>query len=78
MKMRYWRLLLVLAGVLGAPAAWAQPGAGLTEGGRACAAAHLRTGLGTLATTATAGHRAQLARYDVTYYKLDLALEPTS
>ncbi|AMJ65801.1 M1 family aminopeptidase [Hymenobacter sp. PAMC 26628] len=78
MNMLRWRWLLILAGWLGAPAAWAQPGPSPADGGRACAAARLRTGLGTLAVTASAGHRAQLARYDVTYYKLDLALEPTS
>ena len=78
MKMLRWRWLLVLASWLGAPAAWAQPGTSPADGGRACVAARLRTGLSTVAVTASAGHRAQLARYDVAYYKLDLALEPTS
>ncbi|WP_161599582.1 M1 family aminopeptidase [Hymenobacter nivis] len=78
MKLLRWCWVLFLVGGLGAPGARAQTSTGPADAGRACAAAHLRAGLGTLAATASGAHRAQLARYDVTYYKLDLALEPTS
>ncbi|MFD1470139.1 M1 family aminopeptidase [Hymenobacter caeli] len=70
-----WGLGL-LAGLAGLRAA-AQVGP--AAAGLACATAHLRAGgLGAAAPAASPARRAQLARYDVTYYKLDLALEPTS
>ncbi len=68
------RLALAARLVLAAAPGRAQSGA--ADGGRACAAAHL--GARAAGAAASAGHRAQLDRYDVTYYKLDLALEPTS
>ncbi len=73
---RYF-LLLTLLGLPGLRAASAQPQSAPADGGRACAAAHLHA-LGAQVATASASRRGQLGRYDVTYYKLDLALEPTS
>ena len=46
------------------------------EGGRACAAGRVSTAQRT--ATASVAHRAKMERYDVKYYKLDLALENTS
>ena len=45
-------------------------------GGEACAAGHVRAAQRT--ATASVSHRAKMERYDVKYYKLDLALENTS
>ncbi len=67
-------MLAALLGLLTTPA-WSQSVP--ADGGRACAAAHLRA-LGAQAGTASASRRALLDAYDVTYYKLDLALEATS
>ncbi|WP_426059336.1 M1 family metallopeptidase [Hymenobacter sp. B1770] len=46
------------------------------EGGRLCAAAHGQAAQ--RSATASVTHRAKMERYDVKYYKLDLALENTS
>ena len=46
------------------------------EGGRTCAAG--RANSGQRAATASVAHRAKMERYDVKYYKLDLALENTT
>jgi aminopeptidase N len=46
------------------------------EAGRQCANAHINAALRQPATTIA--HRAKMERYDVKYYKLDLALENTS
>ena len=45
-------------------------------GGQACAAGHVRATQ--RPATASVAHRANMERYDVKYYKLDLALENTS
>ncbi|HET9502413.1 MAG TPA: M1 family aminopeptidase [Hymenobacter sp.] len=46
---------------------------------RACALAHQRQGAGTLAVaTSSVRHRQQMDRYDVQWYKLDIALENNS
>ncbi len=45
------------------------------EGGKGCAAGHVRA---QRPATASVTHRAKMERYDVKYYKLDLALENTS
>ena len=61
-----------------APAARLGP-ADLAAGARACALAHQRQGAGTLAVaTSSVRHRQKMERYDVQWYKLDLALENTS
>ena len=46
------------------------------DAGRACAEAHIQAGQRQPTTTIT--HRAKMNRYDVKYYKLDLALENNS
>ena len=46
------------------------------DAGELCAAAHLRSALRT--ATASVSHRAKMNRYDVKYYKLDLAMENNS
>lgn len=46
------------------------------DGGRLCAAAHVKSALRTATSSVT--HRAKMNRYDVKYYKLDLAMENTS
>ena len=79
--MRFQAFLLSL--LLGlATAASAQPAAPVLEAtelvaaGRACAQAHLRQGTATQALpVASVRHRQKMARYDVQWYKLDLALE---
>ena len=70
----FWRLVLVTLLVLQVAPVRAQSAP--IDGGQACAAAHL--GARASGAAASATHRAQLDRYDVTYYKLDLILEPTS
>lgn len=83
-------LVLRLALVLGAYPAAAQqptpttppalaPGAGRADAAMVCAQAHLRASgaAGSLPTT-TLAHRRLMERYDVKYYKLDLALENNS
>ncbi|RZK45882.1 MAG: hypothetical protein EOO59_20225, partial [Hymenobacter sp.] len=63
---------------LGPSAALLSP-AELAESGRACALAHQRQTTGTQAiATASVRHRQKMDRYDVTWYKLDLALENNS
>ena len=46
------------------------------NGGRFCAAAHVQTAQRT--ATSSVSHRRKMERYDVKYYKLDLALDNTS
>ena len=46
------------------------------EGGRLCAAAHVRAAQ--RVATSSVSHRRKMERYDVKYYKLDLAMENTS
>jgi aminopeptidase N len=61
-----------------APAARLSPD-DLAAAGRACALAHQRQGAGTLAVaTSSVRHRQKMARYDVQWYKLDIALENNS
>jgi hypothetical protein len=61
-----------------APAARLSPD-DLAAAGRACALAHQRQGAGPLAVaTSSVRHRQQMARYDVQWYKLDIALENNS
>jgi aminopeptidase N len=80
LKLRLPALLLLLLAV--APGYLrAQPGARALQpedlvGGQACAAGHLSAAQRT--ATASVAHRAKMDRYDVKYYKLDLALENTS
>jgi aminopeptidase N len=75
-----WSLLLLLLAAGPRPLR-AQPGARLLRpadlaGGQACAASRVATAQRT--ATASVAHRAKMERYDVKYYKLDLALENTS
>ena len=51
------------------------PGMGL-DAGELCAAAHIKSAQRTATTSVT--HRAKMNRYDVKYYKLDLAMESNS
>ena len=53
----------------------ALPGTGL-DAGELCAAAHIKSAQRTATTSVT--HRAKMNRYDVKYYKLDLAMESNS
>ncbi|WP_051718466.1 M1 family metallopeptidase [Hymenobacter sp. IS2118] len=46
------------------------------DGGRLCAAGHVRAAQ--RPATASVSHRAKMERYDVKYYKLDVAMENTS
>ena len=79
MKIRPYALLLLL---LAAPGhLWAQAGPRALkpedlEGGQTCAAGRVASAQRT--ATASVAHRAKMERYDVKYYKLDLALENTS
>ena len=51
----------------------------LAAAGRACALAHQRQGASTLAVaTSSVRHRQKMERYDVQWYKLDIALENNS
>ena len=79
MKIRPYTLLLLLLVVPGH--LWAQAGPRALkpedlEGGRTCAAGRVAGAQRT--ATASVAHRAKMERYDVKYYKLDLALENTS
>jgi aminopeptidase N len=81
--MRFLSKALILVGLLGGyGSVHAQPGATRTasatafDAGPICAAAHIKTALRT--STSSIAHRARMNRYDVKYYKLDLALENTS
>lgn len=60
------------------PAARLSP-SDLAAAGRACALAHQRPGAGPLAVaTSSVRHRQKMERYDVQWYKLDIALENNS
>ena len=52
------------------------PVAGIADAGESCAASHIKAALRT--ATASVSHRAKMNRYDVKYYKLDLAMENNS
>ena len=52
------------------------PTPGTADAAERCAAGHIRTAQRT--ATASVSHRARMNRYDVKYYKLDLAMENTS
>ncbi|RZK62670.1 MAG: hypothetical protein EOO59_01915, partial [Hymenobacter sp.] len=57
----------------------APPPTGLAEAARTCALAHQRQGTATQAVAvASVRHRQKMARYDVQWYKLDIALENNS
>jgi aminopeptidase N len=85
----YLRVLLSTLLAAGLGVAQAQPKApvplarlgpdDLAAAGRACALAHQRQGAGTLAVaTSSVRHRQKMERYDVQWYKLDIALENNS
>ena len=81
MKKRPYALVFLLLLAVGPGRLRAQPGArSLTpedlKGGETCAAGRLATAQ--RPATASVRHRAKMERYDVKYYKLDLALENTS
>ncbi|WP_201982254.1 M1 family aminopeptidase [Hymenobacter rubidus] len=59
----------------GAPAAFARTTIDL-DAGMKCAAAHVRSAQ--RPATSSVSHRAKMERYDVKYYKLDVAMENTS
>jgi aminopeptidase N len=70
---------LILAGLLAGPAGLhaQQPvSTPALDAGPICAAAHIKTASRT--ATASVAHRAKMNRYDVKYYKLDVAMENTS
>ena len=69
-------LLLLCSGRLRAQSAPGQLKPADLNGGQICAAGRLLAAQRT--ATASVAHRAKMERYDVTYYKLDLALENTS
>ena len=86
---RYLRILLSALLVAGLRPTQAQQAASATAArlspndlaaaGRACALAHQRQGAGTLAVaTSSVRHRQKMERYDVQWYKLDIALENNS
>ena len=70
-----WLLAVAPGGLRAQPGARALQPADLV-GGQACATARVATAQRT--ATASVRHRAKMERYDVKYYKLDLALENTS
>ncbi|MBT9392441.1 T9SS type A sorting domain-containing protein [Hymenobacter sp. NST-14] len=76
---RFLVLGCLLAGVARAQVPTYQPAAPDREGAaaEACARAHTGSAV-TRPAYASLGHRQQMARYDVTYYKLDLRLANTS
>ncbi|MCI1187690.1 hypothetical protein MON38_09675 [Hymenobacter sp. DH14] len=81
MKIRSCALLLVLLLLAGPGRLAAQSGIPTLKpadlaGGQTCAAARMSTPQ--RVATASVAHRAKMERYDVKYYKLDLALENTS
>ncbi len=82
---QYFRVLLSVLLAAGLSSAYAQQAAlglsraELAEGGRACALARQRQGATTQATAmASVRHRQKMERYDVQWYKLDIALENNS
>ncbi len=73
-------LLAARPGAAQAPPVAPKPGPDdLAAAGRACALAHQRQGAGALAVaTSSVRHRQKMERYDVQWYKLDIALENNS
>ena len=81
MKKRSYAWLLIWALAVSPAFVRAQSGTRLLkpadlEGGKTCAAGRVSAAQRT--ATASVAHRAKMERYDVKYYKLDLALEDTS
>lgn len=79
MKTRPYAMLLLLAaspGLLQAQSGTRSLKPEDLEGGQACAVGRVSSAQRT--ATASIAHRAKMERYDVKYYKLDLALENTS
>ena len=80
--MRFLSKVLVLAGLVAGPGSLrAQQAASaaklpVPDGAAVCAAAHIKSALRTAASSVA--HRAKMNRYDVKYYKLDVAMENTS